>query len=125
MASARNEFADYVVEMMAAWAPVSARRMFGGHGLYREGLMFALIADERLYFKADAGNIPKFEQAGSQPFTYRSATRTVTMSYWSAPESCLESPDEMRDWCRLAYGAALAGKRDKKAAGKPAKKRTT
>jgi len=43
-----NEFVDYVVELMAEWATVAARRMFGGYGLYREGLMFALIVDRRV-----------------------------------------------------------------------------
>jgi len=72
MSSARNEFVDYVVELMADWAPVMARRMFGGYGLYREGSMFALIADDQLFFKADAGNEPQFERVGSHPFVYTS-----------------------------------------------------
>jgi DNA transformation protein len=107
MRPARNEFADYVLELMAGWAPVSARRMFGGHGLYREGLMFALIADDQLYFKTDAANAAQFERAGSRPFVYESKERTVQMSYWSAPEGCLESPAEMGEWCQSAYAAAL------------------
>lgn len=107
MSAARNEFADYVVELMAGWAPVSARRMFGGHGLYREGLMFALIADDQLYFKTDADNVAQFERTGCRPFVYESKLRTVQMSYWSAPEACLESPLEMREWCQSAYAAAL------------------
>lgn len=107
MAAARNEFAEYVVELMAGWAPVSARRMFGGHGLYCEGLMFALIADDQLYFKTDADNVAQFERASCRPFVYESQTRTVQMSYWSAPEACLESPAEMREWCQSAYAAAL------------------
>lgn len=62
MYSTRNEFVDYVVELMAGWATVSARKMFGGYGLYREGLMFALIVRDQLYFKTDAGNEPQFER---------------------------------------------------------------
>lgn len=107
MSSTRNEFIDYVVELMADWAAVSARRMFGGYGLYREGLMFALVADDELFFKTDAGNVTQFERAGSRPFVYQSQTRAVQMSYWSAPEASLESPAEMSIWCQSAYGAAL------------------
>lgn len=107
MNAARNEFAEYVVELMAGWTAVSARKMFGGHGLYREGLMFALIADDQLYFKTDAHNVTQFERAGSRPFVYENKERTVQMSYWSAPEGCLESPAEMREWCQSAYAAAL------------------
>ncbi len=107
MVSTRNEFVDYVLETMSHWATVNARKMFGGYGLYREGLMFALITDDVLYFKADAANETRFEQVGSLPFVYQSANRTVRMSYWSAPAESLESPDEMGDWCHTAYAAAL------------------
>jgi len=107
MVSSRNEFVDYVLETMLHWASVNARKMFGGYGLYRDGLMFALITDDTLYFKTDKCNVAKFEQAGSLPFVYHSKTRVVQMSYWSAPAECLESPDEMFEWCNVAYAAAL------------------
>lgn len=107
MAPTRNEFVDYVVELMSTWAPVVVRKMFGGYGLYREGLMFALIADEELFFKTDADNTVQFERAGSRPFVYRSQDRTVQMSYWSAPAASLDSPAVMREWCQSAYAAAL------------------
>ena len=107
MRAARNEFVDHVLELMAGWAAVSARKMFGGFGLYREGLMFALIVGDELFLKVDADTAAQFERAGSHPFVYQSKTRTVQMSYWSAPVASLESPDEMQLWCRVAYGAAL------------------
>ncbi len=107
MSSTRNEFVDYVVELMAGWAAVSSRRMFGGYGLYRDGLMFALIVEDELYFKTDAANVALFERAGSRPFVYQSQTRTVQMSYWSAPAASLDSPAEMVEWCQSAYGSAL------------------
>ncbi|MBI5430968.1 MAG: TfoX/Sxy family protein [Nitrosomonadales bacterium] len=103
---------------MIAWAPVSARRMFGGHGLYREGLMFALIVDDELFFKTDRDNVTQFERAGSHPFVYVSQSRTVQMSYWSAPEGSLESTAEMSDWCQSAYGAALRAQAGKASKGK-------
>jgi DNA transformation protein and related proteins len=107
MPSTRNEFVDYVVELMAGWAAVSARKMFGGYGLYREGLMFALIVEDELFFKTDANNVAQFERAGCHPFVYQSQTRTVQMSYWSAPAASLDSPAEMGEWCQSAYGSAL------------------
>lgn len=116
--SSRHEFSEYVVELMAAWAEVSSRRMFGGFGLYREGLMFALIAADQLYFKTDAVTLARFEQAGSQPFVYSAQGKEMRMSYSSAPESCLESPADMAEWCGLGFGAALRAD-----AAKPAGKR--
>ena len=118
MPSTRNEFVDYVVELMAGWATVLVRKMFGGYGLYREGLMFALIVDEELFFKTDANNVAQFERAGSHPFVYQSQARTVQMSYWSAPASSLDSHAEMGEWCQSAYGAALRAQAAKATKGK-------
>lgn len=121
MPSTRNEFVDYVVELMAGWEVVLARKMFGGYGLYREGLMFALIVEDELFFKTDANNVAQFERAGSHPFVYQSQTRTVQMSYWSAPAASLDSPTEIGGWCQSAYGSALrahAAKAGKSVKGK-------
>ncbi len=99
-----REFLAHVLELMQPWAPVAARRMFGGHGLYRDERMFALIVDDTLYLKTDAETRARFETAGSRPFIYenRRAGRRVQTSYWSAPETCLEVPAEMAAWCALA-----------------------
>lgn len=122
MSSTGNEFIDYVVELMATWAPVSARKMFGGYGLYREGLMLALVAGDELFFKTDADNVAQFERAGSHPFVYQGGrNRIVQMSYWSAPAASLDSPAEMSEWCQSAYGAALraqTGNAEKSVKGK-------
>ena len=107
MASSPNEFLSYVLEAMSHRALVSARKMFGGYGLYRDGLMFALIVHDELFFKADAENVAQFSHAGSHPFTYQTKVRRVEVAYWSAPAECLESPAEMTDWCQLGYAAAL------------------
>jgi len=119
MVSTHNEFVDYVLELMADWATVSARKMFGGYGLYREALMFALIVEDELFFKTDMSNVAQFERAGCHPFVYASQTRTVQMSYWSAPAASLDSPAEMIEWCQSSYGAALRAQAAK--AGKPGK----
>jgi DNA transformation protein len=119
MSSTRNEFVEYVVELMMDWATVSARKMFGGYGLYREGLMFALIVEDELFFKTDPDNVAQFERAGSRPFVYQSQTRTVQMSYWSAPAASLDAPTEMGEWCQTAYGSALRAQAAK--AGKSVK----
>ena len=62
--SQKQVFADHVKERMALFGPVDIRPMFGGFGIYRQGLMFALIADERLYFKTDDLSQPQFEARG-------------------------------------------------------------
>ncbi len=89
----KRDFADFVVELMQPWRPVTARRMFGGHGIYHAGLMFALISDGTLYLKVDDESRGAFEAAGLLPFVYEAKGRRVALSYHRAPDAMLDEPD--------------------------------
>ncbi|MDH3725633.1 MAG: TfoX/Sxy family protein, partial [Thermoleophilia bacterium] len=65
-----REFAEHVVDLLQAMGPVDARSMFGGYGIFLDGLMFGLIADEVLYLKVDEENRPEFEELGLGAFVY-------------------------------------------------------
>ena len=105
-------FADFVREQMMAVGPIALRRMFGGMGVFRDGLMFALIVDDVLYLKASEEGRAVFEAEGLKPFSYatKKGEHTLT-SYWRAPERCLDDPDDMTIWARRAFEVALKAKR--------------
>lgn len=110
------DFIDHCLELLAVLGPARARRMFGGHGLYADGLFVAIVVDNVLYLKADAAARPSFEASGCRPFEYPTADgRRVGMAYWSAPEVAMDSPAGMAPWGRLALASALRA-----AASKPA-----
>jgi DNA transformation protein len=83
--------------------------MFGGHGLYHEGLMFAIVMDQRLYLKADDVNRPEFEALGLAPFTYAMKGKDVALSYWAAPDAIFDAPEDAVHWAKSAWDAALRG----------------
>ena len=85
---------------------VSFRRMFGGAGVFRDGLMFALVLDDVLYLKADERTRPQFEAEGCEPFCYEARGRTVTTSYWRVPERLLEEPEAFAEWAGAAFDVA-------------------
>jgi DNA transformation protein len=118
-----SDFIPFVQELLEAWGPVTARRMFGGHGLYHEGLMFAIVMDNRLYLKADDQNRPDFETLGLTPFTYPMKGRDVALSYWSAPDAIFDEPAEAVRWARSAWEAAERGHLAKAQARERAKAR--
>lgn len=91
---------------MAGLGPVSARRMFGGFGLYLQGLMFALIVDDQLYLKADQQSVDDFVRAGSRPFTYQARGRAVALRYYEAPAEVFDDHEVMGEWARRAFAAA-------------------
>jgi|SRR5688572_3286041 DNA transformation protein len=106
--SVSNDYRDFVLEQLAAAGSVSPRPMFGGVGLYLDGIFFALIDDDTLYFKADEASRKRFEAAGSKPFCPDSRQSGQIMGYWQVPAEVLEDPDELAAWAREAASVALA-----------------
>ena len=102
-----GEFTHYIAELLGSMGTILVRRMFGGHGVYCDGLFIAIVSREMLYLKTDATTRGAFEQAGATLFTYQRAGRTATLNFHAAPAEALESPALMAPWARLAVEAAL------------------
>lgn len=117
--SVSDDYRDFVLEQLAGAGRVTPRRMFGGVGLYLDGLFFALIADDTLYLKTDDSNRPRFQRAGSRPFCPYPDRPDRQMGYWEVPAEVLEDPDELRLWAREALAVAWKSR----TAGKPARRR--
>jgi DNA transformation protein len=89
--------------------------MFGGAGVYCDGLMFGLIAGDTLYFKADGSNRAAYEAEGMEPFSYEARGRTIQIgAYWQVPDRLFDEPDEMLAWARAALAAGRRAAADKK-----------
>ena len=84
-----------------------ARRMFGGYGIFHQGLMFGLIADGSLYLKADDESRELFVAEGSSAFSYYRKEREYRLSYYLAADEFFEDSDACRRWARIAFDAAL------------------
>jgi DNA transformation protein and related proteins len=87
------------------------RRMFGGAGIYREGLMFALVFDGAIFLKIDDASIPDFEREGSRPFVYTRAKSPgkigrASLSYWRQPERLYDDPEDLARWAERALAIA-------------------
>jgi DNA transformation protein len=108
---------EHLRDLFDPLGPIYARAMFGGHGLYFEGLIIGIIIDEALYLKADDQTRARFQQAGCEPFVYDMKGQPLTMSYWSLPADAMDSPQSMRPWAQLAIDAAR-----RKAGSRPPRK---
>ncbi len=95
--SVSNEFLEYLLDQLAGWGNVTVRKMFGGAGLYRDGKIFGLVADDVAYLKVDDSNRDCFVQAGSRPFKPY-PNKPMVMPYYEIPPDILEQPEELVKW---------------------------
>jgi DNA transformation protein and related proteins len=114
---------DFLIDLFAAFGPVTIRRMFSGFGVSADGTNFALALRSGLYFRADEQTIPQFEAEGSKPFQYQTRAKTVTVnSYWELPARLFDDSEELADWARAALSAAQRAALPKRSKGRKAAK---
>jgi len=114
-----EEYLDYVVDQLGCIGEVTAKKMFGGVGLYHNGLFFGLIAADVLYFKVDEENRPEYESAFAKPFQPY-GEESYSMGYYEVPVDVLEDVDRLRTWARGAVAAAA-----RKASSRKRKKKSS
>ena len=104
---------------------VTVRRMFGGAGLFADGVMFGLVSGGQIYLKADATTATSFEREQCEPFEYatKNGKRTLT-SYWRLPDRLYDDADELAQWARQALAAARQGATAKPKAGRGGRRRS-
>jgi DNA transformation protein len=104
-----SDLANHLNDVFRLFGTIEVRRMFGGYGVYREGIMFALLSGETLYLKADAESASQFRNRGLGQFEYYRKGKATKLSYYAAPEIVMEDCTEAARWARLSFEAALRG----------------
>lgn len=113
-------FIAFIKDVLSPFGEISVRRMFGGAGVYCDGLFFAIIGDDDLWLKVDDDTRAAFEAKGLAPFVFASkAGVSGQMSYYSAPQDIFDDEDELRHWVGLALSAAERAAAKKKPKRKP------
>ena len=106
-----REFLDHVQDALTNLREVRVRRMFGGAGLYWQGVFFAIILEETLYFRVDEKTEPDYIANGCDPFVYHQRGKAVKLPYYAVPEALFDEPESMETWARDAIAAALRVKK--------------
>jgi len=111
---ASDSFVEFLHEQLAPLGRLAMRRMFGKTGVFCDGVMFGMVADNTLYFRVDDDNQTVFAEAASfPPLNYEKKGSTIDLSFWRVPERLFDEPDELVTWARAALAAAhrVAAKR--------------
>ena len=104
---ANPEYLNFVIERLSPIGDIRSRAMFGGYGIFREGLMFALISEDTLYFKVNESNRDVYERAQSKPFPHG-------ISYWEVPTDVLEEDSRLHEWANISIKIAQETARKKR-----------
>ena len=92
-----KEYAEHILDLLEPLGTISIKRMFGGGGVYWGASMFALIADEVLYFKVDDESMDDFKAAGSEPFTYMKKDKPVILGrYWRVADESFDADNKAK-----------------------------
>ena len=104
---ASQEYLDFVLDKLSLIGDIKSRAMFGGYGIFHEGLMFALISEDILYFKVNESNRDIYKRAESRPFPHG-------ISYWEVPADVLENNTKLHEWANISIEIAQEAARKKR-----------
>ncbi|MDI3381312.1 TfoX/Sxy family protein [Xenophilus aerolatus] len=102
-----SQFTDALPELFESLGRVTIKRMFGGAGLWHDGLMCALVVRDTLYLKTDETTRPFFDALDLPAFSYERGGKVMETSYRQPPETVFEDRQDAALWVRRAYEAAL------------------
>lgn len=98
---------EFLREQLAPLGRVTLRRMFGKSGVFCDGVMFAMVTENALYFRVDEENQATFSEAEAFPsLNYAKQGSTIDLSFWRVPERLFDEPDELVAWAQAAPAAA-------------------
>ncbi|GHB16793.1 hypothetical protein GCM10007094_00150 [Pseudovibrio japonicus] len=76
--------------------------MFGGHGYYANGKMFALVREKSLYLKAGSGNVADFLLSGQMPYIHQCFGEYFPTNFYSVPMDVVEDETLLAQWVAKA-----------------------
>jgi DNA transformation protein len=125
---------EYVLEQLASLPALRPNRMFGGIGLYSDGIFFGLIDDDTLFFKTNESNIAAYRERNMPRFMPFPDRPEAVLGYHQVPADVIEDAETLVAWARQSIQVQLAlqakmpkraakVKTKAKAARRPARKR--
>ncbi len=106
-----NEFVSYILDMLHDFGIVTAKAMFGGYGVYRDGIIFAIVVGDAFYIKADDSNRALFEKENFSKFSYIKKGKECFMSYYMVPEEAIDDKSTLHFWAQRGFDAALRSRK--------------
>ncbi|MBC8282995.1 MAG: TfoX/Sxy family protein [Nitrospinae bacterium] len=101
MNSKKHEFKEYVLDQLRLLEGLECKHMFGGFGLYSDGVFFGIIAKGTLYFKTNATTVDAYKEKGMEPF--QPSSKQTLKNYFEVPPEILEDEQSLKDWALRSF----------------------
>jgi DNA transformation protein len=102
------QYLAYILEQLARLPSLRSNRMFGGIGLYSDGLFFGLIDDDTLFFKTNDSNIAPYRERQMPRFMPFPDRPEAVLGYHQVPADVIEDAETLVDWARKSVAVALS-----------------
>jgi DNA transformation protein len=111
--SRNSGFLQYILEeVLSDIEGLTSRGMFGGYGLYKNGVIFGMIIEDQLYFKVNDTTRHEYIQKESKPFMYEGKNKKqVSLNYYTVPSEVMEDREEIQLWVEKAYSVCKSAKK--------------
>jgi DNA transformation protein len=113
------QYLEYILEQLSGLGALRPNRMFGGIGLYADGLFFGLIDDDTLFFKTDDTNIAAYRERNMPRFMPFPEKNNLALGYHQVPADVIEDAEMLVAWARHSVAVALASKARKSSRPRP------
>lgn len=100
---------DFILDQLSMLSDLEHKKMFGGVGFYKEGVMFGMLAGSTFRMRVDESNQAMYESAGMKP--YQNDKKKKGMPYWEVPVAVLEDQDQLKVWAEQALEVAVKHKK--------------
>ncbi len=104
-----EDYLNFINDQLNGLGGHETKRMFGGIGFFKEGLMFGMIGKGIFRLKADETNKSDFEDKGMTRFM--SDKKNKGMPYYEVPAEIVEDKDELSAWAKKSFEAAKRAKK--------------
>jgi DNA transformation protein len=106
-----SDFRDFVVLQLGNLRGLTCKAMFGGYGLWANGVFFGIIYEDKVYFRTGPDSLSEYIDAEMQPFA---TADFVSTNYYEVPPEVMSSGIKLVKWAETAVGESLRIKKSPK-----------
>lgn len=112
----RDVMRQYVREIIAHFSDfgdLRSQSMFGGYGICKDNIMFALVSEGKFYLRANSKLESTFINQGMEQYIYHKKGVPVFMKYYQVHQALWQNEEKLRSFLSCAFVAAMMDSKKK------------